>query len=525
MTKKQKTANKRMGPTAPRKSKAVVSNPAKPSVPLERPASRVPKSKTNEPTQRFIVRGTVSTANDQPIRGAIVRAFCRELRKDQPRGKAKTNERGEYLVRYHLIRVDPSDGAAIAPPELIVRAFLNDHQIGDDLSRSNPKPEEKADFKVPAPQASEWEKLSAEVKPFLKGQGKGNQALSPSELDNDDLKFLAAKTGLEKEHLRLWSLAFVVGRDAAIVTQPASARRDLAGARPNAIGEDSTFAIFYGWFRLGLPTEPGALWAMPTIRLLTTLRTAITQGIIPSSVGENADAIGQRIEQIKLDRVLHAPTLGTAARLGELLATSTAQLSLDQQHALAAAAAELRPDDVGLVDRIASLPGFNRGDAAIGVARTLRLGALTAGHLPLTETLQQRLQDAKEDEGTLLPLAALRPDEWLDLAYTHGTPEGIAITPAAYANALAASVELQHPTAALLAHFTGERPLAQHPALIHVETFLLKNPAFDIVTTNLNAVTVEAKFDGIPKAQRPELVDSLRSLQRLNVVSMLTIRE
>ena len=125
-------------------------------------------------------------------------------------------------------------------------------------------------------------------------------------------------------------------------------------------------------------------------------------------------------------------------RWGDLFATLPAPLSPAQQRVLAAAATGLRPDDPKLVKRIRELPGFNRA-AAVRAARTLRLGALTHGNRSLTRALQSLL--AHEQTGSLAPLAALRPDEWLDLAYAHGTPDGMSTPPAAYADALAASVK------------------------------------------------------------------------------------
>ena len=130
--------------------------------------------------------------------------------------------------------------------------------------------------------------------------------------------------------------------------------------------------------------------------------------------------------------------------LGDLLATLPVPLKLENQRALAAALPGLRADDPQLVKRIQAIPGL--AGHAIEVARILRLGELTGYHLPLVRLLQRKLQIAKETEGSLRPLAALRPDEWLDLAYTHGTPDGQAITPAAYADALAATIGRQYPT-------------------------------------------------------------------------------
>lgn len=203
--------------------------------------------------------------------------------------------------------------------------------------------------------------------------------------------------------------------------------------------------VFYAWHREGLPLEPSELWLRPTDELLDALRKAIDEGVVPAEIGVDLDSVRARIEQSKLDAVLAAPAPGSTASLGDLLGTMPTPLDLADRRAIAGVAPELHPDDPGLVDRLAAIPGLE--DHAAEVARTLRLGVLTAGHLPMVQALQSRLTD--DTEGTLRPLATLRPDEWLDLAYTHGTPDGSAITPVAYADALAASVEKQHSPAAV----------------------------------------------------------------------------
>ena len=89
----------------------------------------------------------------------------------------------------------------------------------------------------------------------------------------------------------------------------------------------------------------------------------------------------------------------------------------------------------------------------------------------MTKALQDRLQQAEENDGTLRPLATMRPDEWIDLAYAHGAPDGVAMSPADYAGMLAAQVERQHPTTALAAHLVDGAPLSRHPLLAGVGTF------------------------------------------------------
>lgn len=58
--------------------------------------------------------------------------------------------------------------------------------------------------------------------------------------------------------------------------------------------------------------------------------------------------------------------------------------------------------------------------------------------------LLKSLETPAAPNGTLSPLAALRPVEWVDLVLEHGVPDGA--TPEDYATALAAEVEKKSPT-------------------------------------------------------------------------------
>jgi hypothetical protein len=472
---KDQPVPKRTGLTALKKSKSLAPKRANLLTSLRPPSPGVPQSKPNEPTPDFIVRGTVKNADDHPIPGALVQAFVRVLRQDQLLGKAETNARGEYLIRYPSAKSSREDEPSAPTPPLLVRALVNDQPIGDDVVRTNPQREETVDFKIPSPAPSEWEKLSTGIIPLLAGQGTGGQPLPPWEINDRDLDFLANDTGLEREKIRLWALAFAESRDATLAAPSKTvsssvARRTTRAPSPLGLPEsESTAAILYSWFRLGLPTEAVALWATPTERLLGSLTTAVAQRIVPSGIAADLDGVRTLVERTKMDRVLRAPALGTTTSLGELLGTLPAPLDLNRQRELAAVVTELRPDDPELMKRIAGIPGFAGKGVAPKVARTLRLAALTDGHAPLAQALQRRPQLAKESEGALLPLTTLRLDEWIDLAYTHGTPPGMSIPPEAYAEILAARIEQQHPNAALAAHLTAGRRLAQQPALAESE--------------------------------------------------------
>ena len=125
-------------------------------------------------------------------------------------------------------------------------------------------------------------------------------------------------------------------------------------------------------------------------------------------------AIEAAIERIQHERALDAPAPGSAAsaKLGDLLATMADKLGAAQERVIAAGAAGLRPDDRRLADKIAALPGFD-GDAS-PVARTLWLGALTGGHLPLVRALQDpaALGGGATSAFDLRPFARLDAGDW-----------------------------------------------------------------------------------------------------------------
>lgn len=186
---------------------------------------------------------------------------------------------------------------------------------------------------ISVPALTEWEKLCAAVAPLLEGQISTDQLRPPWQIHDDDLTFISRETGLDPEQVRLWALAFAVGK-AATVAMLASAGN--SGATPlrlkgQASADDSSiYAIFYGWFRQGLPIELGALWATPTDTLISTLQMAIEQHVVPLLSPAALDGIAVHLDQIKLDQTLAAPVAGGAACLRDLLATPPTPISPDR---------------------------------------------------------------------------------------------------------------------------------------------------------------------------------------------------
>jgi hypothetical protein len=443
------------------------------------------------------VRGTVVTAGGQPVPGALVRAFDRDLRKEQPLGNATTGDAGTYAIRYGTAQFLTGDARDAVTPSLIVRLFVGDVQIGGDVLRPRPTADEVVDFTTPAPVTSEWERLSTALLPLLEGQSDRGAALPPREVTESDLDFLVEETGHERDYVRLWARAFALAQDVD----------DSAGREGTLLPE-----TVYGWIRPGLPSTLDELVATGDELLRTTLESSLRDDLVPPSDASSIDAAVNAIHAVRVARVLKPSPAGEAPSLGDVLSTMPDPLNEDQQRVLAAAASELHPDDPQLVKAISDLPGFD-GDAP-AVARTLRLDALTGGHLPLVIALHPLVQS--DEEGSLLPLAAVRRDQWLDLVYAHGTPAGTEVTADEYADALGTSIERQHPTAALTAHLAEGRRLGSLPSVARVGAYLRDNPTFDIVTANLDAIIDQAQPDEIDEAE--QLTAALKPLQRFNVL-------
>ncbi|MEO7599518.1 MAG: hypothetical protein ABIV50_11340 [Opitutus sp.] len=285
--------------------------------------------------------------------------------------------------------------------------------------------------------------------------------------------------------------------------------------RAKSAGSLNPQAIFYAWFRLGLTSGLGNLWTTPTATLLSVLDNAIEQGIVPAPMRGARSSVRKEIERLKSGQTRRRGKRGPTrtAYLRDLLATLPLPLRPALRRIPVAAVARLRTDDQKLIGHIEEIAGF--AGHGVAVARTLRLAAFTGGHLPLVSALQLRLKKVKESDGSLAPLTALQPDDWLQLVYTHGTPHEAKITPVAYADALTKRVEELYPHDALRMHFRQRRRLARLPALREVALFLHDNPGVDSLGGEPTTLLRDAPQRRRSKQRAEEFISGLRSLQRI----------
>lgn len=426
----------------------------------------------------WVVRGVVADAEGRPFRGVRVFAVDVDLRRDEPLGDNVTDLRGRYEIRY---RADKFARAEKLSADLRVRVVRNDEVAAESGILFNAPPEAVVDVVLARGELdpSEFEILLQSILPVLEGQGLEGSALPVWELEPADFDFIARDTEVDRQRIEAVATAFKLERVPESSEIPAGA--------------------FYGWFRKGLPVEPEQLWAIAVADLIATLKRALQERIVPSDLRPQLDAIGERIDRIKRDRELQAPGPGTSAKLGDLLATMPEALSSQQERALAAAAPALRADDRRLADKIADLPGFEGGaNAAAAAARTLWLGALSGGHLPLISELQDSGSIGSGTGETpafdLRPFTRLQAADWRAVLERHrpdGTPIGApAGTPGRdederldnYAASLVRYVEDTLPTGVIASRIASDDDINSpfRSAKLDLTRFFDDNPDFEL---------------------------------------------
>lgn len=429
--------------------------------------------------QPFKVAGLVRRVDGTPLVGALVRAFDKDLRSEECLTETTTDEAGRYEIIYTAAQFRRAEKASA---DLRISVCNED---GRELVSSaiifNARPEETVDLTVGGEYRgpSEYEAMIAEITPVL-------QDVPLHELTEQDITFLAGDTGLEAQRLTWLAESARLAREAELPTE-----------------------MFYGWFNQNLPTDPKAIWSRPENELMEALKTAIERNILPVQFNERLEVIAQEVRRRKVDEALLSAGESQPASLGDLLATMPSPLGIELQRAVAAATAELQVDDDQFTKRLEAA-GLNAEQIA-GTVRTLRLGELTQRHAPLVAELQEI--SGNGEHAPLRSLATLRREQWFDLAYTHGMPNGSGLTESAYAAQLEEKIEAQYPTAVFAARLNDGSLQITQPGFAAVGAFLNDHPTFDLIETNIPAFVKDADLD--PEVDKKDLERSLLKIQRL----------
>ncbi len=223
-----------------------------------------------------------------------------------------------------------------------------------------------------------------------------------------------------------------------------------------------------------------------------------------ASAGLDAAAARERLDQLK--RVAQfEPASGGPASLGDILDTIPPALRPSEEEKLrfaglyaahgnsdalwqAAEGSELR----------AKLPAFKR---------TLALQQLTGSHAPMMEALHER--NDNRDSASLSYLASVTSREWLDLAFEHGAPGGLGMSPAEYSAHLERSIEIEYPTDVLRERLQSGTVRVNNFPSAAVGNFLAAHRDFDLRGHDVDVYLSGAAIDS------PELRNGLKQLKRV----------
>jgi hypothetical protein len=383
----------------------------------------------------------------------------------------------------------------LTDPEEELRDALLD--VNPDVS---PADIEEPLFNVLVPRASAEELPSAETG-VLKSSGVGVEA-------RPDAGGQAGEDGR--------AVGAAVGASAALA---AEARAIIAGDGGSG-GSDGesvealTSPLLYGW----VLDHPGAglasLLAATPEAIVGALRAADRDGVVPSPA--NADALLRAVIELKARHLLQPAGEGGVSSVGDVLRSISAERRLGdaQERTVARLLAEGTPLGTALAERLTAAGLTERQVADVRLA--FALDDLAAGDRSLLAVLAS--QTPPEHDGTLVHLAGLTPNRWMELVATGvaavaapGTELGQTLkeVPAVAAD-LAVKVERLHPSVSLKARLdAGLFPGLRFPAA-QVAAFLGENPRFDIRDTDVEPFLVERGVD-----VDPELRTGLLQAQRL----------
>lgn len=221
----------------------------------------------------FRVEGAIIHLDGRPVVGVTVKVVDKDLRHEEELGTAITNQAGKYNITYSPQQFYRAEKKSA---DLIVRAFDEQGQV---LASS------AVLFNAPAIATinmtvntglSEFERITEALDSLLKIDN-----VSLTDLDDEDIAFLAGETGFSAEWLQILA-------DAA----------RIAAQVEFGLPEADETAVFYGLGRKGQSMVLYELLSKDFFVLRKVLENALDENIIPRHLSTSLDAIFEVLDQL-----------------------------------------------------------------------------------------------------------------------------------------------------------------------------------------------------------------------------------
>jgi len=392
----------------------------------------VPPLAKKEEKERQVF-GQVKRSDEEPGSGLTVKVYDRNLRSEQHLGTATTDQEGHYKIAYSP---DAFRRAEKEDADLRLKVFNDSgRELGADLpdfeqgTVFNAKPVQEVNVEVTDPhvESSLYEHLRLAVGPLL-------EDVSLQDLTDDDIRFLHHELGRRLEHIGY------VADDARLRTESNVPEGVFFGMAMQDVGIVESGAEERP--RLDLPT----VLNREVDDIIGTIKTAITEDLIPHEVEERIPAVRKELNRLKQSapsesRKKRADRVREVARIAGV--NEEAQQELSRRLADGQVSSEtwsrLVEQDILTEDNVQE------------VQTTLSVNALVGDYTPMTEVLRSE-SVPRLDRSVQSPedLAALRPDDWKTLTEESDISPPADLTAEEYAQRLANRVEQQFPVASLI---------------------------------------------------------------------------
>jgi hypothetical protein len=212
-------------------------------------------------SENYSVTGSVADQRDAPLPNITVKAFDRDLRREQVLGEARTDRVGAYRIAYSASQFRQAEKANA---DLIVRAFAVDGSLLAESPILFNAPAKAEVNLIAVDDTPLFEKIARELRPLLEN-------LRVEELEEDDkhrdLTFLAGETGIEKRDLARFVLAHRLAR--------------------RAIQPEFWFAVLGGSFYAYSESQPLAAQFNDILERLPALQAEVIGKALKSSFNRN----------------------------------------------------------------------------------------------------------------------------------------------------------------------------------------------------------------------------------------------
>jgi len=466
--------------------------------------------------------GMVRNEYGEPLEGVIVQAFDRDLRSEQLLGITRARA-GRYEIRYQrsLARKAEKDTA-----DLVMKVLdAEGNQLYKTPIKYNIPDELELDIALQGVRYNgppEWELLTNGLMPLLEG-------VSPLELREDDqfqdISFLAGETGISATTIGIWVTSFRLSDKTT---------REKTPLLPE---------VFFGFMRQGQPSFAYNLLLQnlhlpDRIALLedkilhgiaeiapdlqqSLLEEAITNILIPASIGSSMKEILETLRRIKLRYAAESVFGGGKGTIGQLLELTPAA---KKEQTAFMAAFTAHSGSIATFWQKLEEDHVLQPKTVQQVKLSFELGALTRNHIPLVGELVKQFTSgglkAKRE------LAKLDRAAWKRVFMrpgSDGQPIGVPSnidgeTPEAQMEQFAAILEQQferaYPTTSFAAKLerTEQSPVQAKAAIVR---FLDNNPTFQLDRFRVEHYIAEhaEALQGIE--DKTALLASLKSVQRI----------